>query len=205
MKKLIYIAIRYPRIWSYGLTRIKNKPKTIYLTFDDGPNHIITEKVLNILKNYNAKASFFCKGKNAVIYSDIIDKIKADGHMIGNHSYSHYNAFKVANKKWLKDISIKSPVRDSHFFRPPYGRILPWQYYKLKKIYKIILWDVMTYDYREDNTIEKINSIIRKNVRDGSIIVFHDTITAASKMLPALNDTLKYYIDLGYKFDKIHI
>ena len=74
-----------------------------------------------------------------------------------------------------------------------------------KKIYKIILWDVMTYDYREDNTIEKINSIIRKNVRDGSIIVFHDTITAASKMLPALNDTLKYYIDLGYKFDKIHI
>jgi len=175
----------------------------LYLSFDDGPNPLVTEKVLDLLEKYNAKASFFCKGQNARLYPDILEKIKSAGHTIGNHSYSHLNALNVTNKKWLIDALRKSPVSDSFFFRPPYGKIFPWQCYRLKKDYKIVFWDVLTYDYRIDFTASKVIKIARKKIRNGSIIVFHDTIMAAPRMLPALEDTLKHYSQNGYRFDKL--
>lgn len=198
-----FIPARYPRIFCRGLNRISNVKNTLYLSFDDGPNPLVTEKVLDLLEKYNAKASFFCKGQNAGLYPDILEKIKAAGHTIGNHSYSHLNALNVSNKKWLIDALRKSPVSDSFFFRPPYGKIFPWQCLRLKKNYKIVFWDVLTYDYRMDFPVSKIIKIIRRKVRNGSIIVFHDTIMAAPRMLPALEDTLKYYSQNGYRFDKL--
>ncbi len=205
MSILEHIAIRHPQLLCCGLTRILDCPKTLYLSFDDGPNISVTENVLRMLKEYNAKASFFCKGSNANLYPELIKGIKSDGHTIGNHSYSHLNAFKVGGKKWMKDVYKKSSVRDSYFFRPPYGRIYPWQCRRLKKTYKIVLWDVMTYDYREDFSYEDVKRIILKNVREGSIIVFHDTMLAASRMLPALEFTLRHYSNLGYRFEKIQL
>jgi peptidoglycan/xylan/chitin deacetylase (PgdA/CDA1 family) len=197
------IFARYPKIFCRGITRINNVKNTLYLTFDDGPNPMITEKVLLILEKYNAKASFFCKGQNCRLYPEILEKIKKGGHTIGNHSYSHLNALKVSNKKWLIDVLRKSPVSDSYYFRPPYGKILPWQCYRLKKEYKLVFWDVLTYDFRTDISASQVIKIIRQKTRDGSVIVFHDTALAASRMLPALEDSLKFYSKKGYRFDKL--
>jgi len=197
------IAIRYPKLFCNGLTRVEDRVKTLYLTFDDGPNMKVTNTVLDILRKYNAKASFFCKGSNAVMYPKVFQQIFDDGHTIGNHSFSHLNAFKVSGKVWIKDVLAQSPVRDSYFFRPPYGRIYPWQCKRLKRFYQIVLWDVLTYDFREDITVKKIKKIIKKKVREGSIIVFHDTILAAPRMLPALEWMLEHYTKKGYKFERL--
>ena len=199
-----FLPIRYPKLfYCKALSRKKDRPKTLYLSFDDGPNPLVTEKVLEILKKYKAKASFFCKGKNADLYPEIFNKVKAEGHTIGNHSYTHLDAFKHKNKKWLSDVLRKSPVSETYYFRPPYGHIFPWQYRVLKKKYKLVFWDVMVYDFRTDYSLKKIKKIIFNKVRDGSIIVFHDNIASSQKMLPALEFTLEYYTKRGYKFEKL--
>ena len=199
-----FLPIRYPKLfYCKALSRKKDRPKTLYLSFDDGPNPLVTEKVLEILKKYKAKASFFCKGKNADLYPEIFNKVKAEGHTIGNHSYTHLDAFKHKNKKWLSDVLRKSPVSEAYYFRPPYGHIFPWQYRVLRKKYKLVFWDVMVYDFRTDYSLKKIKKIIFNKVRDGSIIVFHDNIASSQKMLPALEFTLEYYTKRGYKFEKL--
>ncbi len=198
-----HISARYPRLFCKGICRIKDVKNTLYLTFDDGPTPLVTENVLKLLEMHNAKASFFCTGKNARLYPEILDKIKAAGHTIGNHSYSHKDAFKFSNRHWLIDVLRKSPVSDSFYFRPPYGHIFPWQYIRLRNEYKLIFWDVITQDYRIDFSAKRVKDIVRKNVRNGSIIVFHDTIMAAPRMLPVLEDTLKHYIKLGFRFEKL--
>lgn len=197
------LIIRCPRYFRKCLKRIDNKSKILYLTFDDGPTPKITEEVLNILEKYNAKASFFCLGKNAETYPNIIQKIYNTGHVIGNHTYSHANAIKVSNKKWFENVLKKSPVSEAKYFRPPYGHLLPWNYYKLNKYYKIVFWDVLTYDFRKDISITTIENIINKKVRNGSIIVFHDSNKAAPKMIPALIYTLELFTKKGYKFDHL--
>lgn len=176
---------------------------TLYLSFDDGPNPMVTESVLRILEKHNAKATFFCNGINSKLYPDLLKKIKAGGHTVGNHSYSHLDAFKVKNKKWLVDALRKSPVSDSFLFRPPYGHIYPWQCSRLRKEYKLIFWDVITYDFKLDYSVTKVRKIVRRKVRNGSIIVFHDTILAAPRMLPVLEDSLEHYSRLGYRFEKL--
>ena len=203
MSILDFIAIRYPRFLCSGITRVRGSGKTLYLSFDDGPNPLVTENVLDLLDKYNAKASFFCKGTNTIMYPELLQKIKNKGHTIGNHSYSHLNAFKVSNKKWLIDCLRKSPVSDSYFFRPPYGRIYPWQCRRLKKDYRIILWDVLTYDFREDFDLRRIKKIILNKTRNGSIIVFHDNLQAAPRMIKALEFTLEYYTKKGFRFERI--
>jgi len=197
------IFVRYPKLFYSGIYRIKTSSKQLFLTFDDGPTPDVTEKVLGLLKKYDAKAVFFCKGKNAVEHSDIVEKILQDGHTLGNHSYSHLNTFKVPGKVWFSDVLRKSPVSDSEYFRPPYGKILPCHFKLLKRKYKIVFWDVLTYDYRQDLTVDDVVKILYKNVRKGSVIVFHDTEKAAPRMLPALENCLKYYSALGYSFCKL--
>jgi peptidoglycan/xylan/chitin deacetylase (PgdA/CDA1 family) len=175
----------------------------LYLTFDDGPTPSITENVLEILRKYNAKASFFCLGKNAEKYPDILDSIINDGHTIGNHGYSHLNAFKVSGKEWIDDIFRYSPVSENKYFRPPYGNILPWEFNKISKKYKVVFWDVMTYDFRQDFNVDIIKNILKNKIRNGSVIVFHDSVKASKNMLPALEFTLEYFTARGYEFHNL--
>ncbi|MDD3741127.1 MAG: polysaccharide deacetylase family protein [Bacteroidales bacterium] len=197
------IIVRYPKIFKNGICRIKSSSLQLYLTFDDGPTPVITEKVLALLEKYNAKASFFCTGENAKRFPDIIENIKTGGHTVGNHSYSHLYIFKVGGKTWFKDVLRTSPVSDSQYFRPPYGKILPCHYKLLKRKYKIVFWDVLTCDYSQNLTVDKIDKIILKYVRNGSVIVFHDTLKASPRMLSALENCLKYFSALGYKFCRL--
>ena len=184
---------------------INSIDKTIYLTFDDGPTSGVTEKVLNILDEYNAKATFFCLGKNVKNHPETFKKITDKGHAIGNHTYNHFNGWKTDNKKYFLNIKKAEKFINSNLFRPPYGRIKKVQINKIKENYKIIMWTVLAGDFDKNISKEKCLNNVINNAQKGSIIVFHDSDKAKEKMLYALPEVLKHYSNLGYSFKKIEI
>ncbi len=172
----------------------------IYLTFDDGPHPEITPKVLKILDDYNAKATFFCVGENVEKFPEAFALLKANGHSTGNHSYNHLNGWKTANSDYYKNIEKSNQFINSKLFRPPYGRISPSQIKHLKKNYKIVMWSVLSYDF--DARVSKEDCLEKsiKNSSAGSIIVFHDSEKSEEKMLFALERYLKHFSKRGFEF-----
>ncbi len=198
------IFVRYPfSFLGIGCFRLKNAKKTLYITFDDGPDPITTDKVLDLLNKYNAKATFFCLGKKAESNKYLLQKIIDNGHAVGNHGYEHLDAFKTKSRLWMKNLSEASSVSNYLLFRPPYGHIRPSQICKVRKKYKLIFWYVLTYDFKLDFTVKNVKKIIKNKVRDGSVIVFHENVYAATRMIPALEFLLKYYSRRGYSFNRI--
>jgi peptidoglycan/xylan/chitin deacetylase (PgdA/CDA1 family) len=128
-----------------------------------------------------------------------------EGHAIGNHGYYHLDANKTKSKIWIENVLKNSPVSNSIFFRPPYGRVFPLQIRKLRSKYRLIFWDVMTYDFKLEYTPEDVKKIIKKYVRDGSIIVFHDNILSVPRMIPALKFLIMYYKRKNYNFASINL
>lgn len=185
-------------IWDH-----KNECKTVYLSFDDGPTPQITDWVLDQLKVYNAKATFFCLGKNVVLYPEIFERILKEGHAVGNHTYNHLNAWKTPNKKYLNDIANCEKVFHSKLFRPPYGKLKPGIRTKILKDFKIIMWDIMSYDFDVTvNPLQCANNVI-KNVKSGSIIVFHDSMKAENNLKESLPIVLKYFADNGIEMQNL--
>lgn len=199
-------------IWDISTTE-----KVIYLTFDDGPTPEITHWTLAILKQYNAKATFFCIGNNIEKHPDIFQSILNDGHGIGNHTQNHIKGWKTKAKEYLNNIAeaqtvINSQIQICHnersrsaksvnLFRPPYGQITPKQGKKLIGLgYKIIMWDVLSFDW--ENTVEKENCLenVLTKTTDGSIIVFHDSVKASKNMQYALPKVLEHFSEQGYGF-----
>ena len=192
---------------------INTNEKVIYLTFDDGPTPKITQWVLNELKKYNAQATFFCIGKNAVSHPDILSQTASQKHTIGNHSQNHLNCWKVSSKTYLEDLeqaqnSINQQLKSNHksnLFRPPYGKITPKVAKKIiKKGYKIIMWDVLSADFDQKISSKKCLENILKNTTKGSIIVFHDSIKAEQKLKYVLPKVLKHYNKQGFSFKSLH-
>jgi peptidoglycan/xylan/chitin deacetylase (PgdA/CDA1 family) len=173
--------------------------KTVYLTFDDGPIPEATPLVLDILKQYNAKATFFCVGDNVKKYPKLLERIKKEGHSIGNHTYNHLKGWKTPLKEYLDNVKACAEVVKSDLFRPPYGRITASQFRQLKKDYRIVFWDVLTMDYDANVTAEKSLEIIKKCTRPGSIIVFHDSVKAKDKLPWLLPKTLEFLAGEGYE------
>ena len=126
---------------------IKTKAKVLYLTFDDGPVPEVTPWVLEQLEKYNAKATFFCIGDNVCKHQDIYKTISANGHATGNHTFTHLNGWKYQRLKYVEDVARAKQVIDSDLFRPPYGKLTPALIKELKKDFKIIMWDVLSYDF----------------------------------------------------------
>lgn len=195
-------------VWSFS-----SKEKVLYLTFDDGPTPGITNWTLNQLKSYNAKATFFCIGKNIAEHPKIYQKIIDHNHTIGNHTNNHLNGFKTESSAYIENIQefeesvknvTKTTFQNSTFFRPPYGKLKLEQAKKIrKKGYKIIMWDVLSADF--DTTItaqECLNNVI-KNTKNGSIIVFHDSLKSQEKLKFVLPEVLGYYSEKGYSFKAI--
>jgi peptidoglycan/xylan/chitin deacetylase (PgdA/CDA1 family) len=176
---------------------------TLFITFDDGPIPEVTPQVLEILESYNAKATFFCVGHNVekhpAVYQLILDK----GHSIGNHSYNHLSGWKTNTNDYVSNVLKANKLIDSKLFRPPYGKITRAQMKVLKEEYKIIMWDVLSGDFDSKTSIKTSTENVIKNARSGSIIVFHDSLKAASTMLASLPIILKHFSELGFQFNAI--
>lgn len=194
----------YPdRLWN-----IATKEKIIYLTFDDGPHPAATPFVLDELKKHNAKATFFCIGKNVVAYPDIYQRIINEGHCTGNHTYHHINGWKTNDDVYLNDIAEADKYINSGLFRPPYGRIRFSQAKQIRNTMKnesakIVMWDVLSGDFDASITKEKcLKHVVSKTV-SGSIIVFHDSLKAFPRLEYALPAVLKFFAEKGYDFRAI--
>lgn len=180
--------------------RVKDKgEKSVYLTFDDGPVPEATLLVLDILKKYETKATFFCVGENVVKHPQVFERIVREGHHVGNHTYNHLNGWKTDDKNYFENIEKCSKTMNSALFRPPYGRIKYSQYCEVKKKYRIILWDVLSRDYDTGLGAGHCLGIVKKKMRAGSIIVFHDSEKAASKIPVLLAGTLDFIKERGFQ------
>jgi peptidoglycan/xylan/chitin deacetylase (PgdA/CDA1 family) len=192
------------RIFSSYTWCFSSIPKEIYLTFDDGPTPEITEFVLEQLKKHNAKATFFCIGKNVKCHHHIYESILEDGHSVGNHTFNHLNGFKTKNAAYLENVQHASGHIDSNLFRPPYGKLKSSQGKRLQKEgYKIIMWDVLSGDFDTSVSPEKCLSNILKNTVNGSIIVMHDSQKAKEKIFYALPRILEHFTKKGVQFKAI--
>jgi peptidoglycan/xylan/chitin deacetylase (PgdA/CDA1 family) len=184
---------------------IPTKEKTIFLTFDDGPTPEITDKVLDLLKQYNAKATFFCLGKNVVAHPELFHSIINQGHAIGNHSFNHLHGWKTDDDVYFDDVQKCNEVVNSHLFRPPYGRIKFSQIRKLKQNYKIIMWDILSGDFDKKLSKEKSLSVLLNSIRKDSIVVYHDSIKGSEKMFHSLPIILEQFSAKGFRFDAIKL
>ena len=200
-----YKKIPFFLLWFYSEAtwNIKTPEKILYLTFDYGPTEEITNFVLEELEKYNAKATFFCLGHNAVSNPKLVYEIKNYGHSIGNHSFSHPNGFRTKIGVYLDDVKKADEVLKSNLFRPPYGKMKLRQYKLLKKFFNIVMWDVMSGDFDTSINGEQCFSNVLLNASEGSIIVFHDSDQAFPRLKIALPKVLEYYSDLGYRFEKL--
>jgi peptidoglycan/xylan/chitin deacetylase (PgdA/CDA1 family) len=203
------------KIFSNYIWDVPNTEKKIFLTFDDGPTPEITEWVLKELKTYQAKATFFCIGKNISNHKDIFFKIISEGHSIGNHTYNHLNGWKISTEEYLSNVelcnseikNLESKILDQKppLFRPPYGKIKKSQSKKLRQLgYKIIMWDVLSADFDRNITPEKCLDNVVQNIKSGSVIVFHDSIKAYENLEYTLPRALQILKERGFKFETIH-
>ena len=174
---------------------IPNYENKIFLTFDDGPTPEITNWVLDELKKYNAKATFFCIGNNIQKYPEIYQNLIEDGHSVGNHTFDHLNGWKNNAEKYIKNVLLAENFINAQpkLFRPPYGKIKTFQANKLRKLgYKIIMWDVLSADFDNEITPEKYLQNVLSNIKSGSIIVFHDSQKASKNLKYVFPKTLEF-------------
>jgi peptidoglycan/xylan/chitin deacetylase (PgdA/CDA1 family) len=186
---------------------MREKEKTLYLTFDDGPHPSVTAFVLQELKKYNAKATFFCIGENVMKYPEVFQQVIEEGHSVGNHTQHHINGWKAGKQEYLDDILEAGELIKSNLFRPPYGRIKKSQIRLLKKNngeMKIVMWNILAGDWVTDLEPEKCFERIKRKISDGDIIVFHDSGKAFARMAYALPRTLEFFSEKGYRFLAIH-
>ena len=206
MKTNRLIKLLFPKyVWT-----IPNDEQKVFLTFDDGPTPAITEWVLEQLRQYDSKATFFCIGKNIEKHPEIFKKIIAEGHAIGNHTFNHLNGWKTTSKDYFENVKLchsQFTIHNSqicNLFRPPYGKIKPSQSKRLRKLgYKIIMWDVLSYDFDKKITREKCLDNVLQPIESGSIIVFHDSNKAWNNLEYVLPKTLTFLKERGFICDKI--
>ncbi len=216
--------------WFYSaLTWNKSRSeKIVYLTFDDGPMPNVTEFVLNTLETFNIKATFFCIGDNIVKHPELFERLKSEGHAIGNHTFNHLNGWKTDDETYLNNVQKCQELTQTSLFRPPFGRIRKSQILSLKSNVQsskskvkslklnaspqhathntqleIIMWDVLSGDFDTSISPEKCYQNVIKNTKNGSIIVFHDSLKAFERLEYALPKAIEYLIHEGYQFGKL--
>ena len=192
------------RLFSSYRWRFSSVPKEIYLTFDDGPTLEVTNFVLEELKKHQAKATFFCIGKNVKKHQNIYHKIQEEGHSVGNHTFNHLNGLLTKNTRYIENIQQASAYIVSKLFRPPYGRLKSSQARLLQQEgYEIVMWDVLSGDFDKSIPPEKCLENVLKNTTNGSIIVMHDSEKSKDKIYYALPRILDHFSQKGYLFKAI--
>ncbi len=191
-------------VWS-----MSREIKTLYLTFDDGPTPGVTERVLDLLDAYSAKATFFCLGRQAVRYPHLLRKILAAGHSIGNHGHRHLNGWQTSPDRYTADVSEAAQVLHaecgfrSRLFRPPFGRLRWDVMLRLSQDYKIVMWDSLSMDYRPELHAEQVTQNVVSSADAGSIILWHDSELAAAHLWTSLPKVLQHFSAAGFNFSGI--
>lgn len=155
--------------------RVEGPEKLLYLTFDDGPDPSSTQQLLDELEETGVKAVFFLNGQAAEKFPELVSQIREHGHLTGNHGYRHLNGWKTPAKEYLGNAEKAVPFTSGSLFRPPYGKMTPAQYRLLKNKFRIIMWDVMAWDFDPRFSPERSMDVLTSKMRAGSIIVLHDT------------------------------
>ena len=182
--------------------RKSNVGKTLYLTFDDGPVEKETSWVIDLLGEYNIKATFFCVGENAHLHPHLVQELINQGHSVGNHAYNHLPAWKCSRPDYFDNIEKARPFIPGNLFRPPHGQLYPWYMPELKRRFSdVVMWDVLSMDYDNSVSKEQVLSNVMDNVRDGSILVFHDSKKAWDRLTYALPKSLDQLLKQGYRFE----
>lgn len=195
-----WIRAIYPKglIW-----RVPTNSREVFLTFDDGPVPEVTPLVLDILRKYSIKATFFCVGENVQKYQEIYDQLIKDGHDTGNHTYHHVKAWKTDFNTYLSEVEQCSKLVKSSLFRPPHGQINRKIARKLRKEYRIIMWSALSGDYDKNLSGHQCLANAIKHTGPGSVIVFHDSLKARERMEYALPLYIEYCLKKGYTFGRL--
>ncbi len=194
----------YRLLFPEAIWRIKRKKrKVVYLTFDDGPIPDITPWVLDLLDTYGVKATFFLVGDNVRRSPHLFEEIKRRGHSWGNHTMHHLQGFKVTSLRYMRDITEADMLIGSPLFRPPHG-IMRWsQAAALKNHYNIVMYDLVTRDYSKKLQPQQVLENVKRYTRNGSIIVFHDSLKAEKNLRYALPRAIEWLKAMGYEFHTI--
>lgn len=187
-------------IWNFPEEEVG---RSVFLTFDDGPTPVITPWVLDTLDKFEAKATFFCLGKNVEQYPELYNEIRSRGHAVGSHSYSHQKGWGMSLSRYIEDYNFADTFIETNLIRPPYGRITPKQARVLSERYKIIMWDILTHDYSRTISRKRCLRAITKHARAGSIIVFHDSKKSEKNLRYALPRALEFLKKEGYQCRRI--
>ena len=192
----VYLRWLYPK----ALWRMDRRERTVYLTFDDGPIPESTPFILDILRRFGVRATFFVVGDNVRKYPDLFQQIIDEGHLVGNHTHNHISGFRHTVRDYMFNVEKANAYIRSHFFRPPHGWMRLAQYAWLSRRYKVVMWDVVTRDYSKWMTPDDIVNNVKRYVRNGSIITFHDSLKAIDKLHTALPQSLQWLTEQGYAF-----
>lgn len=192
----LWLRLLYPK----ALWRINPTERVVYLTFDDGPIPEVTPRVLEILRNYGVKATFFMVGDNVRKYPEVFEMVKSDGHRLGNHTFNHLGGIKHSTKDYVLNIHKANAYIHSDLFRPPHGWLRHRQYYFLKRHYKLVMWDLVTRDYSKRLNADDVFENVRRYARPGSIITFHDSLRSVPKLWSALPRSIEWLLADGYEF-----
>ncbi|HUR10965.1 MAG TPA: polysaccharide deacetylase family protein [Flavitalea sp.] len=200
------------KIYPFCVWDLPTQEPVVYLTFDDGPHETATPFVLDTLQQFNAKATFFCIGKNVVKQADLYKRILHEGHRVGNHTFNHLNGWKVSDKDYVDDILHAKKYIDSNLFRPPYGRITNFQaallnrnFTKKDELFRIVMWNLLSADFDEKLNGEKCAANILSHIKNGSIVVYHDSEKAYPRLKIALPRTLDVLTKKGFRFEPIRL
>ncbi len=191
------------RFYRQAIWKIPTPEKVVYLTFDDGPTPMITESVMDLLDEYNAKATFFCIGSQVEKHERLFQNIQDRGHRVGNHTFNHISGWSSTPKDYLDDVERASQVISSGLFRPPYGRITKKQFNQIKKRYTVVFWDIIPGDFIQGITSKKLLKNTLKYLKSGSVIVFHDSIKCGDVLLETLPVLLEELKQRGYRLEVI--
>ena len=188
--------------WLYpnALWRMDKNDHSVYLTFDDGPIPESTPFILETLRRYNAKATFFMVGENVLRYHDLYNQIVAEGHQVGNHTFNHIGSFKHWTLTYALNIQQANDLIKAHLFRPPHGWMRHSVYWWFQRRYKIVMWDLVTRDYSKWLTADDVVRNVKRYIRNGSIITFHDSLKSIDKLKTALPEALEWLQEQGYEF-----
>lgn len=175
----------------------------MHLTFDDGPTPGVTPWVLDTLAAYRAEATFFVLGRNATAEPALMDRIRHEGHAVGNHTWDHPNGWRTPTFTYLRNVLRCGEVLQTGLFRPPYGRITRQQSHALLARFSVVMWDVLSADFDTRLSGDQCARNVTRHARPGSIVVFHDSLKAEVRLRSALPIVLEHFAALGYRFRKL--